>query len=86
VFDIDEFVAECEAAVAETQAALRVKELVERAVTQPDQIDDALGTANTGGFRCLHRSPAMTVRVASGRRAVPPRSSDVGCERDLRRW
>jgi len=61
VFDIDEFVAACEAALAETQAALSVKELVERAVTQPGQIDDALGTANTGGYRCLHRSPAMTV-------------------------
>jgi predicted metal-dependent enzyme (double-stranded beta helix superfamily) len=61
VFDIDEFVADCEGALAERQSALAVKELVERAVTQPGQIDAALGTANQGGFLCLHRSPAVTV-------------------------
>jgi predicted metal-dependent enzyme (double-stranded beta helix superfamily) len=61
MFDIAGFVAECEAALAESQPALAVKELVERAVARPDQIDAALGTANQGGFQCLHRSPKMTV-------------------------
>jgi predicted metal-dependent enzyme (double-stranded beta helix superfamily) len=61
MFDIDEFVAECEAALSERRPALAVKELVERAVARPDQIDAALGTAARGGFRCLHRSDTMTV-------------------------
>src|SRR5436190_11849782 len=61
MFDIDEFVASCEAALTEVQPGLAVKEVVERAVAQPSQIDAALGTACTGGFRTLHRSATMTV-------------------------
>lgn len=61
MLDIDAFVAECEAALAEPQPALAVKELVERAVAQSPEVDAALGIAEKGGFRCLHRSPAMTV-------------------------
>lgn len=61
MFDINEFVAECSGALVETQPALAVKEIVERAVARPDQVDAALGTAARGGFRCLHRSDAMTV-------------------------
>jgi predicted metal-dependent enzyme (double-stranded beta helix superfamily) len=61
MFDIDGFVADCEVALTEAQPALAVKALVERAVARPEQIDAALGTANRGGFRCLHRSPKMTM-------------------------
>jgi len=61
MFDIDGFVTECSVALGESQPALAVEELVERAVAQPEQIDAALGTASRGGFRCLHRSDAMTV-------------------------
>jgi len=61
MFDIDEFVASCEAALTEAQPGLAVKEVVERAVAQPSQIDAALGTACKGGFRTLHRSATMTV-------------------------
>ncbi len=61
MFDVEAFIAECEAALSESQPALAIKELVERAVAQPVGIDAALGTANQGGFHCLHRSPVLTV-------------------------
>jgi predicted metal-dependent enzyme (double-stranded beta helix superfamily) len=40
---------------------LAVRDLVARAVSAPDEIDTALGTANVGGFHCLHRSATLTV-------------------------
>jgi predicted metal-dependent enzyme (double-stranded beta helix superfamily) len=61
MFDIEEFVAQCHAALQETQPSLAVKELVERAVSDPAAIDAALGQANAGGLRCLHRSSDLTV-------------------------
>jgi predicted metal-dependent enzyme (double-stranded beta helix superfamily) len=61
MFDIDEFVASCQEALAEVQPALAVKDVVERAVADPSAIDDTLGTANAGGIRTLHSSPELTV-------------------------
>jgi predicted metal-dependent enzyme (double-stranded beta helix superfamily) len=61
MFEIDEFVAQCHAALAGSQPSLAVKELVERAVSDPAAIDAALGQANAGGLRTLHRSPDLTV-------------------------
>jgi predicted metal-dependent enzyme (double-stranded beta helix superfamily) len=61
MFEIDDFVAQCHTALAESQPSLAVKELVERAVADPAAIDAALGQANAGGLRCLHRSPDLTV-------------------------
>jgi len=61
MFDVEAFVGDCRAALAESQPALAVKELVERAVSAPSEIDAVLGTANKGGLRCLHRAPDLTV-------------------------
>ncbi len=61
MFEIASFVAACEAALAESQPALAVKELLARAVRQPDEIDACLGTASEGGYRCLHQADALTV-------------------------
>ena len=61
MFDVDEFVAACRAALTETQPALAVKAVVERAVSQPDEIDRALSTATKGGMRALHHAPDLTI-------------------------
>jgi predicted metal-dependent enzyme (double-stranded beta helix superfamily) len=61
MFDVATFVADCEAMLAEPQPALAIKELVERAVARPDDIDAALGLPRKGGFRTLHRSADFTV-------------------------
>jgi predicted metal-dependent enzyme (double-stranded beta helix superfamily) len=61
MFEVDTFVAECQAALPEHQTALAIKELLVRAVAQPSEIDSALGAVTKGGFSCLHRSSALTV-------------------------
>lgn len=61
MFDVEAFVADCQTALAESQPALAVRELVERAVSSPREIDAALGVASEGGLRCLHRAPDLTV-------------------------
>jgi predicted metal-dependent enzyme (double-stranded beta helix superfamily) len=61
MFDVDDFVADCRTALSEAQPVLAVKEIVERAVSDPAAVDDALGTASSGGFRTLHSSDDLTV-------------------------
>jgi predicted metal-dependent enzyme (double-stranded beta helix superfamily) len=60
-FDVDTFVADCEAALRESQPALAVKEVLARAVANPSDIDRALGDAAKWEMRSLYRSSALTV-------------------------
>ena len=61
MFDVDEFVAACRDALTDVQSALAVKEVVECAVAQPDEIDRALSVASKGGMRSLHHSHDLTI-------------------------
>jgi predicted metal-dependent enzyme (double-stranded beta helix superfamily) len=61
MFTVEGFVAECREALLETPPNLAVKDVVQRAVSDPAAIDTALGPARTGDLRCLHRSPELTV-------------------------
>ncbi|HEY6318901.1 MAG TPA: hypothetical protein VI462_13580 [Acidimicrobiia bacterium] len=61
MFDLDGFIASCDAASGEATPALAIKEQVERAVADPSGVDGALGVAACGGFRTLHRTPSLTV-------------------------
>jgi predicted metal-dependent enzyme (double-stranded beta helix superfamily) len=61
VFDIDAFVSECRAALREATPAVAVKELVERVIAQPGDLDAALAPPARGGLRTLHRSQDLTV-------------------------
>jgi predicted metal-dependent enzyme (double-stranded beta helix superfamily) len=61
MFDIEAFVADCRSALGEATPALAIKELVDRAVAEPDEIDAALGAPAKGGLRTLHRSNDLTV-------------------------
>lgn len=61
MFDIDEFVADCQAALAERQGLPAVKEVLERALARPADIDTALGVPTRGGVFTLHRSTELTV-------------------------
>ncbi len=54
MFDIEGFVAECRAALSESSPALATKEVVERAIRDPEAIDAALGVPAHGGLRALH--------------------------------
>lgn len=61
MFDLEEFVADCRAALAEDPAPVAVKEVVARALARPADIDQALGVPDRGGLVSLYRSPELTV-------------------------
>jgi predicted metal-dependent enzyme (double-stranded beta helix superfamily) len=61
VFELDAFLADCAAALNDSQPALAVKEIVERAICAPHELDDALGVPASWGMKTLHCSPAFTV-------------------------
>lgn len=61
MFDLDTFVADCRKALGESTPEAAVRELVERAVAQPMDVERALGAPAWGGFTSLHRSPELTI-------------------------
>lgn len=61
MFDVEEFVADCRAALGEQQPAVAVKEVLARALADPGAIDETLGVAKTGGIFPLHRTDDLTV-------------------------
>jgi len=61
MFDLDTFVADCGAALKEPAPEVAVRELVERTVADPGDVEHALGTPTRGGISALHRSPELTI-------------------------
>lgn len=59
MFVVDEFVAECQAALRESQPVLAVKEVLDRAVAEPAAVATALRAEP--GVTLLHRSDDLTV-------------------------
>jgi predicted metal-dependent enzyme (double-stranded beta helix superfamily) len=60
MFDLDTFIADCRAACAEAQPRLAVKEVLARAVADPQAVCEALDPSEAG-FSLLHAEPALTV-------------------------
>jgi predicted metal-dependent enzyme (double-stranded beta helix superfamily) len=60
LFDLDAFLADCVAAGAEDQPRLAVKEVLERAVSEPGALAEALPPTRAELVR-LHVSPQLTV-------------------------
>ncbi len=63
-FAIDELVADCQAAIAEGQPALAVRDVLKRVLDRPGDVADAFG-ATEGGLDLLHVSPDLTVLHAT---------------------
>ncbi|MFZ6003745.1 MAG: hypothetical protein ACOYXM_07390 [Actinomycetota bacterium] len=61
MFDVDEFVADLRATLGEAQAPGAAKEVLDRALSDPAAIDEALGGPKPGGIYPLHRSDELTV-------------------------
>ena len=59
--DTDELVAQCVAAVTDTEPRLAVKEVLARAVDRRDPVHGGTGFGGHIGFRVLHRAPDLTV-------------------------
>ena len=61
MFETDQLVADCRAALRESSPHLAVKEIVERAVSRPGDVERALGTPQRADMVTLYRSPELTV-------------------------
>ena len=61
MFDLDQFVAECRAALAEDGSHKAVREVVARAVADPAQVLTGLGEPKQAEVQKLHHSPDLTI-------------------------
>jgi predicted metal-dependent enzyme (double-stranded beta helix superfamily) len=61
MFDKDQLVADCQAALQEKDARLAVRDIVARAVSTPAEVFRALGEPREAGILTIHRSPDLTV-------------------------
>ena len=60
-FDVDSFLADCQAAVSADTSHKGVREVVARAVREPGSVLAALGAPQRAGINILYNSPALTV-------------------------
>ena len=61
MFDRDQVVADCRAALDSNRASRNVWEVMARAVADPAGVMRALGEPRGGGFDVLYRSPELTI-------------------------
>jgi predicted metal-dependent enzyme (double-stranded beta helix superfamily) len=61
MFDLDRFITDCRAALAESSPELAIKAVLERAVSEPSAVEGVLGTPTEGGASRLHHSPELTI-------------------------
>ena len=61
MFDIEEFVADCRAALERDQSSAAVREVVARAVSKPAALIKALGEPARGQIQPVHHSPELTI-------------------------
>jgi predicted metal-dependent enzyme (double-stranded beta helix superfamily) len=61
VFDVDQFIADCRAAVAEDASHKLVREIVERTVADPASVLKGLGEPRLGGIETLYRGDDLTI-------------------------
>jgi predicted metal-dependent enzyme (double-stranded beta helix superfamily) len=61
MFDLEQFVADCRAALAEDRSFAAVREIVARAVSEPSAVMKAIGEPTWGKIQTLHHSPELTV-------------------------
>ena len=61
MFDLDRFIADCQAAINADDSHKSVQEVVARAVCDPAAVLKGLGEPKAGGIQKLHHSPTLTV-------------------------
>jgi predicted metal-dependent enzyme (double-stranded beta helix superfamily) len=61
MFDLDRFIADCEAAVADDPTHKAAREVVARAVRDPVAVLEGLGPLERAGVDPLYRSPKLTI-------------------------
>jgi predicted metal-dependent enzyme (double-stranded beta helix superfamily) len=61
MFDLDRFIADCQDALATGGSTKAMRPVVERAVSEPGVLMDALGEPRAAGINLLYRSPSLTI-------------------------
>lgn len=61
MFDKDQFIADCQQAISEKSDQKAVREIVARAVSEPDQVMRELGLPEKGGLNTVYRSDTLTI-------------------------
>lgn len=61
MFNVDHFVTECRAALSHPSPELAIKEVIERAVSNPSEVEAALGTPREGAIATLHHARDLTI-------------------------
>jgi predicted metal-dependent enzyme (double-stranded beta helix superfamily) len=61
MFDKDQFIADCRAALEGDRASRNVREVVARSVSDPAGVLKGLGELKSGGIEPIHRSPELTI-------------------------
>src|SRR2546425_1773585 len=61
MLNLDQFVADCRAALGYSAPEVGVKEIVERAVASPSEVEAALGTPREGKIGVLHHDRDLTI-------------------------
>jgi predicted metal-dependent enzyme (double-stranded beta helix superfamily) len=61
MFDVERFVEACRAGLRESAPEVAVRDVVQRAMAHPGDVERALGAPTTGQITTLHHSPELTV-------------------------
>jgi len=61
MFDLDHFIADCRTAITADPTHKSVREIVARAVSEPDQVMHALGEPTRAGVFRVHHTPELTI-------------------------
>ena len=61
MFETDQFVADCQAAIAEDASHKAVREVVARAVSEPNEVLNALGEPNEAGLHTIYCDEKLTI-------------------------
>jgi len=61
MFEKEQFIADCRAALDGWRASRDVREVVARAVSDPAGLIQSLGEPKQGAVQCVHQSPELTI-------------------------
>ena len=61
MLNLDRFITECRAALTQPTPELVIKEILERAVSSPSEVEGALGTPRQGSISILHHARDLTI-------------------------
>jgi hypothetical protein len=61
MFDTQQLISDCQAALGESNAQAAVNEIVQRAIRKPEPIIRALGEPRLAGIDTIYKGPELTI-------------------------